>query len=43
MKEVVLDEFPQSDSGTRFLTSGIYHESFSPKPLSIPLGLFKIF
>jgi hypothetical protein len=26
LKEVVLDEVPQRDSGTRFLTSGIYHE-----------------
>ncbi len=28
---------------TRFLTSGFFHESVSPKPLSIPLGPFHIF
>jgi hypothetical protein len=28
---------------TRFLTSGFFNESVSPKPLSIPLGLFRIF
>ncbi len=27
----------------RFLTSGIFHESMLPRPLSIPLGLFNIF
>ncbi len=31
------------DSVTRFLTSGVFHESVSPKPLSIPLGSFRIF
>jgi hypothetical protein len=31
------------DSVTRFLTSGFFHESVSPKPLSIPLGPFQIF
>jgi hypothetical protein len=30
-------------SVTRFLTSGFFHESVSPKPLSIPLGSFRIF
>ncbi len=28
------------DSATRFSTSGFFHESVSPKPLSIPLGPF---
>jgi hypothetical protein len=27
----------------RFLTSGFFNESVSPKPLSIPVGLFQIF
>jgi hypothetical protein len=27
----------------RFSTSGFFHESVSPKPLSIPLGQFQIF
>jgi hypothetical protein len=27
----------------RFSTSGFFHESVSPKPQSIPLGLFKFF
>jgi hypothetical protein len=31
------------DSVTRFSTSGFFHESVSPKPLSITLGPFKIF
>jgi hypothetical protein len=31
------------ESDKRFLTSGIFHESMSPGPLSIPLGLFQIF
>ena len=30
-------------SVTRFSTSGFFHESVSPKPLSIPLGPFQIF
>ncbi len=29
------------DSATRFLTLGVFHESVSPKPLSIPLGTFQ--
>ncbi len=31
------------DSVTRFFASGFFHESVSPKPLSIPLGSFRIF
>jgi hypothetical protein len=31
------------NSVTRFSTSGFFHESVSPKPLSIPLGPFQIF
>jgi hypothetical protein len=31
------------DSATRFSTSGFFHESVSPKPLSIPLWTFQIF
>jgi hypothetical protein len=31
------------DSVTRFSTSDFFHESVSPKPLSIPLGSFRIF
>ncbi len=31
------------DSATRFSTSGFFHESVSPYPLSIPLGPFRIF
>jgi hypothetical protein len=31
------------DSATRFSTSGLFHESVSPKPLRIPLGPFKFF
>ncbi len=31
------------DSATRFLTSGFFHDSFSPKHLSIPLRPFQIF
>jgi hypothetical protein len=31
------------DSVTRFSPSGFLHESVSPKPLSIPLGPFRIF
>ncbi len=31
------------DSATRFSTSGFFHESVSPKPLSTPLGPFRIF
>jgi hypothetical protein len=31
------------DSATRFSISGIFHESVSPKPLSLPLGPFQIF
>jgi hypothetical protein len=27
----------------RFSTSGFFHESVSPQPLSIPLGPFRIF
>jgi hypothetical protein len=27
----------------RFFTSGFFHESVSPKPLSIPFGSFQIF
>jgi hypothetical protein len=34
---------PRRDIVTRFLTSGIFHESVSPKPLSIPLQPFQIF
>jgi hypothetical protein len=33
----------QKDSVTRFSTYGFFHESVSPKPLSIPLGPFQIF
>ncbi len=33
----------ERDSVTRFLTSGFFHESVFPKPLSIPLGQFRIF
>ncbi len=32
---------PLRDSVTRFSTSGFFHESVSPKPLSIPLGSFR--
>ncbi len=32
-----------SEYDKRFLTSGIFHESMSPGPLSIPFGLFKTF
>ncbi len=31
------------DSGVRQETSGFFHESDSPGPLSIPLGPFQIF
>jgi hypothetical protein len=31
------------ESVTRFFASGFFHESVSPKPLSIPLGPFRIF
>jgi len=31
------------DSVTRFSTSGFFHESVSPKPLSLPIGPFRIF
>ena len=34
---------PQRESDTRFLTSGFFHESVSPRPPSIPLGPFRIF
>ena len=34
---------PKRDSVTRFFTSGFSHEAPSPKPLSIPLGPFRIF
>ncbi len=34
---------PYRDSDRRFSTSGFFHESISPKPLSIPLGPFQIF
>jgi hypothetical protein len=32
-----------SDRTTRFLTSGFFHESISPSPMSIPLGCFLSF
>ncbi len=28
---------------TRFLSSGFFHESVSPRPLSMPMGLFQMF
>jgi hypothetical protein len=31
------------DNVTRFLTSGFFHESVSPKPLSMPLRPYLIF
>ncbi len=34
---------PLGENATRFLTSGFFHESVSPKPLSIPKGPFRIF
>jgi hypothetical protein len=33
----------QRDSATRISTSGFFHESVSPKPLSIQLGPFQFF
>jgi hypothetical protein len=33
----------ETDSATRFSTSGFFHKSVSPKPLSLPLGSFQIF
>ncbi len=35
--------FSKRDSVTRFSTFCFFHESVSPKPLSIPLGSFRIF
>jgi hypothetical protein len=35
--------FYDRDSVTRFSTEGFFHESVSPKPLSIPLGPFQNF
>ncbi len=34
---------PFERDSARFSTSGTFHESVSPKPLSIPLGPFLIF
>jgi hypothetical protein len=36
-------KLPKGDSVTRFFAFGFFHESVSPKPLIIPLGLFQIF
>ncbi len=33
----------ERDSVTRFSTSSFFHESVSPKPLSIPIGSFEFF
>ncbi len=33
----------QRESDTRFSTSGFFHESVTPGPMSTPLGLFRIF
>jgi hypothetical protein len=46
--DVILSELArkgqsQRDSATRFSTSDFFHELVSLQPLSIPLGLFKIF
>ncbi len=38
-----LTRFENDIKGTRFLTSGFFHKSVSPKPLSMPLGSFWIF
>jgi hypothetical protein len=33
----------KSDYITRFLTSGFFHESVTPRPLSIPMRSFRFF
>ncbi len=38
-KEVINER----ESATRFSTSGFFHESVSPKPVSFPLGPLRIF
>jgi hypothetical protein len=46
MRDRSVFKFPnplKMDSVTRFWTSGFFLESFSPKPLSITLGQFRIF
>jgi hypothetical protein len=41
--ELVPEYLALKASATRFSTSGFIHESVSPKPLSLPLGPFRIF
>jgi hypothetical protein len=40
---MIAQVFPYRDSATRLFASVFFHESYSPKPLKITLGSFRIF
>ncbi len=39
----MIQKFTKRDSVTRFFASGLFHESVSTQPQSIPVGPFQIF